>query len=1487
MLRIKDLGLGSATSRSRPASAPSALQGKHESVRQVIQVQRTAGTHLPSSVRVSPSFSPELVFDRHRDYILYAVDHEETYRASLAIRSPGALANSPIRFPTSENATTTPKQSHSHSSLHGSSSQRSPQKSFLVGKGFFSWGLEEAGDGESTVVGRVRAESGGRGGIAGSDDEEGDAGEVLEVVLRMKETQPRSKDQYYEVVRAFNAGANAAASRADASSEAGNVDDVFTSTPVSSSSQAKKKQRLFEPPPVAPSPMATSAEATNLAAGQALLRQLGMLPPAQPQGEASAQTNAQQQSQLRGQHAQLLQLLQLLQAQQQQQQPQQGQQIQHQQPMSTSDDARPSRQGQNTTSCAPPDEQRATQHQAQRASGSKRPALSSSRSAPSQEITATASRSGAATAETPASAYTPAADTPCSETSPAPDTSAAPGSASNAVSAEPKVRCANCGATKVKYWRRLANPSAGTTPSVDDETGLPIEPEKLRLCNPCGLWHSKYGYHRPDTVYDKDARERERERLRQAEAEEGRRKRRGKEREETAAMETATKKAKLDASGGSNAGEERLGVHWANWAQENGNGAAGAAAALLGSISAASTPATEGSKGASNENASTSERSIARTLSEVCVRDASRQKAKQAKRGPGRPKGVKNGDGQKLRRRPEKGAMGAAGGKPVGASSPVFRAPLPPANRHVATSQPPAGGQAGAGTKELYAQSSPVRPSMSARATFPGAAGPCAASDGPEASPSRRLRYGAPRYLLDSSPSTALDTLLSESDLDFDGFDLSTVDFSGLMPGAVPGPPGSPTPGRRNTNSLVPRRSPRKLPNGTIGPHNPYASANINTSPTATSSASASRRAAAARLGLPMGSPTLDRIASSSSPMTRGRMRSSTGAASDNLWSSGLGSGKRTGNGKGSSSAYTAPTSLSRSPSPSPSPVGSPSPSPGRRSDRLRKGPLPSSGKKSASTTTERQHVLQRGPFRRVESNVSRIGPYVPDGDGKAGATPTMGLGETPAPSSPTLGASAGRFRRAQAQVIADLDLPPSSPPMFDDPSPSHVGASHGESGAIGKGADAEDVAELSMREFFRTPSEWTEMSESSPEWIEGVAEGREGKTGKTGSNVHLKNSAEDITANSAHANVTGGGGDESMALVPSGAYAATSEYDDMRSSCDGSPEEDLEAPLGWELFSDPDNLLGSCNLFGALPNLPSTEAASGSGSFNHANGSNGVGMPDGTGLSPATFGEIFAQGFAAIELHNQMEFGDHLALFTAQGSMGVAATIADAGKEGVAPAPGSASASVSEVAPAPVTARDAADAASQKGIQAHSTSVSTTRGPVTASVPALAPAMVDAALKSIGAPMSMSPTETASGLPYCTAVTAAQPAPTSVEQTSSALQSLSALPTSSTSTDGKAAAASNTSTTAGAGPSASEAAAGAAALFASLGADGAQLAALLRDPSMRAFLEAQALAQAQILGASASASASVSQSQSQAQNGDQEQGQNAAAAAVGGRENK
>ncbi|KAL9931544.1 hypothetical protein V8E36_009541 [Tilletia maclaganii] len=139
------------------------------------------------------------------------------------------------------------------------------------------------------------------------------------------------------------------------------------------------------------------------------------------------------------------------------------------------------------------------------------------------------------------------------------------------------------------------------------------------------------------------------------------------------------------------------------------------------------------------------------------------------------------------------------------------------------------------GGQVSFPQSSPIRHSSSSDATKVNS------SLGDVATPmtSSISRFAFPKHLLQSSPGPAFDSLLSENDLDFDGFAIPHGLFGSpsLLKNTLGGGSSSRQSGAADDNaednpgrcpSTPLRRSPRKHPTGTHASMNPYASLNTD-----------------------------------------------------------------------------------------------------------------------------------------------------------------------------------------------------------------------------------------------------------------------------------------------------------------------------------------------------------------------------------------------------------------------------------------------------------------------------------------------------------------------------------------------------------------------------------------------------------------------------------------------------------------------------------
>ncbi|EPQ31353.1 uncharacterized protein PFL1_00688 [Pseudozyma flocculosa PF-1] len=176
----------------RPAGGPpsSPMHGTHHS--SAPPMTRFGRVTLKACLSAICTASPELIFDRKRDYIIYAVDPEETFRAAQQ-RSPTGPLRSVGHAAESSKAGAV--------AAAAAAAESAAPAAMMVGKGYFRWGLEEEGDGETLVSGKVRSE--GIRSVYRDGRMVDESIDVLEVVFNMKETQARSKDQYYDLVRGF------------------------------------------------------------------------------------------------------------------------------------------------------------------------------------------------------------------------------------------------------------------------------------------------------------------------------------------------------------------------------------------------------------------------------------------------------------------------------------------------------------------------------------------------------------------------------------------------------------------------------------------------------------------------------------------------------------------------------------------------------------------------------------------------------------------------------------------------------------------------------------------------------------------------------------------------------------------------------------------------------------------------------------------------------------------------------------------------------------------------------------------------------------------------------------------------------------------------------------------------------------------------------------------------------------------------------------
>lgn len=188
--------------------------------------------------------SPELLPDDKKDFIIYAVDPEETLRANQ-LRSPSSRGHA---SPTRSSSSASSRDRNDPSSSKLSSSPPRPKDaatSILVGKGYFNWALDEEGEGETTVTGRVRSD-GRRLRYENGREYEEDIN-VLEVVIKLKESQARSKDKYFNLVRGLSSGSSfSAGSGSGSSSSARAVPHHATDVEVVSAAQRFRSSRHAE-----------------------------------------------------------------------------------------------------------------------------------------------------------------------------------------------------------------------------------------------------------------------------------------------------------------------------------------------------------------------------------------------------------------------------------------------------------------------------------------------------------------------------------------------------------------------------------------------------------------------------------------------------------------------------------------------------------------------------------------------------------------------------------------------------------------------------------------------------------------------------------------------------------------------------------------------------------------------------------------------------------------------------------------------------------------------------------------------------------------------------------------------------------------------------------------------------------------------------------------------------------------------------------------
>ncbi|PWN24580.1 hypothetical protein BDZ90DRAFT_234858 [Jaminaea rosea] len=695
--------------------------------------------------------SPELILDRKRDYILYAVDPVETYRSSSR-RSRTASGGS--------------------------------QEPVFRGKGFFGWILEEEGNGDTVVVGKV-SEVGRRRSASWSEDDsdEYDDTAYLDVEIRMKETEAQTREQFFARLGQF--GTASAAGGSGSGSGNGSRPTSSTPTPVATTSTTVKRKvrpsskhasssSSSRPLPVhsASSPIRKVATSTVRAA------------PAPSSGQAQA--------------LHVLQLLQTLQAQQQQQQ-----QLQQAATPSAASPSAGALEALLKMTGGTAGLQRTTS-----TPNASSPATTTNEVASPSSLLTTALGEALKAAGIPSPApLKPAEPKPVAKLSRSKSTSAAAASSSTSSEHVEYRRCYNCGirqpqssvwrlpvlleGTKVDVPEAFSHdPHRGPNGSKSDDQDLTPNEDGIvlangrstwRACNRCGLFYTKWKKNRPESV---NRRTRE---VLPGEA------------SSPAPQAAATSSRKRPSPEADEIGET-IANNNDNEEEED---------ATQDEILGSSPPGP-------------SSKRTKREYDRELIKDKhgqwrSRRSVRENPEGrkSGRPQGCRSGSGKKKTDTSKRTATSEAGdeeekettkgqssvtkdeeaafdtfGNKTAASTTATQEAV--AAFALGTSLPPSS----------HAQTSPLRAGPTR--TFPWSNAPPNASTlqhtPTDLTPNRRAdRYGMPADLLMSSPNTALDRLLREP------FNLDFSSVAGV------------------TQSSPIRRSPRKNPHGTRDQRNPYA----------------------------------------------------------------------------------------------------------------------------------------------------------------------------------------------------------------------------------------------------------------------------------------------------------------------------------------------------------------------------------------------------------------------------------------------------------------------------------------------------------------------------------------------------------------------------------------------------------------------------------------------------------------------------------------
>jgi hypothetical protein len=801
--------------------------------------------------------------DRRQDYVLYAVDPIESYRARQRTDSGNGVSS----------ASTSTTRSADSKRLEGDAKGKGKSSAFVVGKGFFTWALAESGDGQSLVHGRIRDEYAEDDESDSSDGEDdGLEGKVLEVSLRLKAASSTSRDQFIDRVKVFETSAP------KAEVAAGAIDD----SPQEDIARGQMREETADVKPrISASSPVTAMEREQFQAPAPVTN-----------------TPAQQQ---------LLQFLQALQAQ-------------AASASASNEPTVPSEQGApQVTQLHKPWQQPVVAHTNSKvASGNSPDAMVHflrSLNAPSPGANANSERSAFASGATSfasrgtSSLSAPRTSASALSKSPLPESAASPilggltpgyeagyvsrpspmtetkasvpivkldeaengtndalndglSHSDSARSQEPsraKQCCYNCGVRSQRAWRHLVLADEDAVRFKEGSVLFDHGKKLHRSCNACGLYYNKYaGISRPEHVW------KEAQRLKKEQHAKGGDKIHGK----NCSCSTGEDKTHSSAEDGEALGQSSLLL-----ARHKQIGR---------TLSEACERETTRRASVCGEYEESDQETVVGSLPprrvdnfdearlKDYVQDAEGQwRTKRSilenpeNKRPGRPKGSKTGQGQG---RPRERRLRSK--RPVQGSGQEDRGDIPARGRGVMTASSPGAAsmlmksekRESHAAESLLAQSSPMRSSSSAHhlAKTPGSA-------------VNRARYGAPTYLLDSSPATAFQTVLNEAETDW-----------------------------HTLCGLSPRRSPRKHPHGTQSGLNPYATI-ATISPTGKSSKPTDTLSALDLMKM-----------TSSSPLTRSRVKSGHFQLDDSWFSSeGLCFGEKQA---AASSSLTSPGSPSPSP---------------------------------------------------------------------------------------------------------------------------------------------------------------------------------------------------------------------------------------------------------------------------------------------------------------------------------------------------------------------------------------------------------------------------------------------------------------------------------------------------------------------------------------------------------------------------------------------